>query len=149
MRKFIIISLLFLFSCVNNLETIGYKIDDIEIKKLQKGRYSKEDIIAAIGSPTINSDLSPNSWFYIFYIRNRVGFHYPEIDDIQILQLDFNKNNQLASLKEFTKDDLNRIQAEKSFTETKGTTLNPLYHILQNIQKHSIPVPSQIKKPKI
>lgn len=147
MRIILLFSFIFIASCVNNLDAVGYKIEQSEIDTIKKNKYSKEQIAAMLGSPTLTSDVGSDSWFYVFYIRNKVAFYYPEVEDIQIVEFDFDKNGVIASIEEFSKDTLHKIKMDSEQTPTKGTSMNPLYHILQNIQKHSIPVPIQKKKP--
>lgn len=77
----------------NNEITQGNCLNIYDIQKIHVG-MTKQEISHNIGLPTLQNLFKPNTWYYIYYHRNRQG-----IIQQQTFILEFDKNNTLITLK--------------------------------------------------
>lgn len=117
MRKLLLITiqLLLLSSCIMNKKEYGYEHDPSSFASLKINRSTKEEVLSAVGSPSTNSSLNDDTWYYITVKTQQVSLLKPEVTGHVVTQLDF-KQDVLSDIT------IHDGKTKKSLKFNKGTS---------------------------
>lgn len=136
-----------LSSCVSNYEYTGIKVSPEDYTKISKNRMSKDELLEFVGSPTFNSDLGGETWYYVYTVTDKVAFFRPELIDEEVVVIKFTKDGAFSSIKKYSHEDIEKFAFSQEYTPTLGTDTNPFQQIVRNIQKYSVPAFSKKRNP--
>ena len=123
---FLILSL-FLTNCAPVMKPHGYQLEDILENKPQKiGISTKEDFIAAFGSPSIKIEDIGNTWLYVASTKEKLVFSKDEFTDQIIFAFNFDINDILVSQEIYNKDQILDFDYNKNRTSDYGTNYSIL-----------------------
>ena len=88
-----------LCSCVAHVDKHGYMIDLSDNDFLQEGITNKENVLKAMGSPTVVSDLSADeTWIYYAEDVRNFLFFLPDVVSRTIVAISFDEDNTVKEL---------------------------------------------------
>ena len=118
--KFIlIISTVFLTSCVNQKLIHGNLPEAQLVSLLEIGKDSKESTSKILGQPTFKGILGDNSFYYIGTVNKKIAFLKPKLNNQYVLELNFDSSNILNKI--YLYDENQTINVAMSSMETKST----------------------------
>lgn len=135
MKKYLILCMFFLTSCISEHHTHGYTFDQNHLSIIKVGQTNKEAVITGLGTPTTKSDFGPEVFYYISYKTEKVAFFDPKIIEQKVIAIAFDKKNVVADITEYNIDDLKNVAFSEHKIELKGNSLSPVEQILTNIGK--------------
>ena len=75
----------------------GYDFDLKELKKLYLNKSTKEDVLEVLGSPSTESTIDNNTWYYGLVDTKNLVIFRPKVHWSKLLQIDF-KNNRVSNI---------------------------------------------------
>lgn len=140
-------TLLILSSC-KTIDIRGQYVDDNSISQLENKQLTKAEVLNLIGTPTIEPDYSPDTWYYIQRSLARRAWFDPKVVEQRILKIKFNKNDiieEVVILNDSHKDEINVLS---EYTKTYGTELNGMQKFVRNIGRFNKTTDGKTKKKK-
>lgn len=137
--KQIAISALFcvvLFStsaCVKTVRQVGYNFENAKTDSFKVGKTRKALVKRELGSPSIISTYGDDTWYYIATEYESVAFFKPKIKQQRVLQVKFNKDQTIKSIKEFDELDARDVSFSAEKTKTEGHDIGILGQLLGNV----------------
>lgn len=124
-----------LFSaCVKNENiTSGYKFKYSKLQDLKVGKTRKAVVQRKLGTPSMTSDFGNDIWYYMSSEYERVAFFKPKVLRQEIVAIEFNKDQTIKKINEYSKDDIKEISVRSEITETEGHDLSILEQLLGNV----------------
>lgn len=128
----IIVILTTLTSCINkklihgNLPTA----DLVSIIKL--GKDNKESISKILGEPSFQGSLGDNSFYYLGRVNSQIAFLKPELEQQIILELNFDKKDQLKKIFVYDENQTINIAMSPKETQLAGYKQSLLRQLLGN-----------------
>ena len=120
----LIISLATLYSCSPVNKQHGYLLDDIvisaeKISEFETDKTTKNDIFAAMGSPSIEIDDINDVWIYLISLKEKKVFEEDLVKYQSIMKFAFNENNILIENQVLTSEDFNEIRFSTDKTKVR------------------------------
>ena len=142
-----LLTLLLLPGC-KTIDIRGQYVDDNAISQLENKQLTKTEVVNLIGTPTVEPDYSPDTWYYIQRSLSRRAWFDPKVIEQRILRIKFNKNDvieEVLLLNDSHKDEINVIS---EYTKTYGTELNGIQKFVRNIGRFNKTTDGKTKKKK-
>jgi outer membrane protein assembly factor BamE (lipoprotein component of BamABCDE complex) len=124
--------LLLASACVNTV-TRGHLKEDEAISSIKEGVTTKAEALKALGSPSSESSFGPPTWYYVSSIRQNRSVFAPEVVDQHVIEIAFNANGVVSSLKQYSLKDSKEIQLASRTTPSEGQSLGFFEQILANL----------------
>ena len=125
--------LLSLAACEGIVSYRGYYPAPEDVLRLQVGEQTKEEVQEILGSPSTVSDFRQNHWYYIGQTTKRIAFYETEVLERTILEVAFNSEDRLSSLRILSLDESQDVPLEERITEIGGTDPSILRELFGNI----------------
>ncbi|MBT3938741.1 MAG: hypothetical protein HOF44_03420, partial [Pelagibacterales bacterium] len=74
-----------------------------------------------------------NKWYYINSKIKHIAFYKPEIIEHKVYEIVFNSDNQAFELNIYDEEDLNKIEFNQDYTDTRGNKETLLQNILKGV----------------
>jgi outer membrane protein assembly factor BamE (lipoprotein component of BamABCDE complex) len=106
--SFLLLSNLFLSSCIERVKHEGVVIEQDSIDKIIIGKSTKEELNDLLGTPSFimdNLENMPETWEYISTDKKWYAFLKPTITSHLVLEIEF-KGNVVSRLNKITKEQL-------------------------------------------
>lgn len=135
----ILVSFLLCMSACSQKTTIhGYSFGDLgqvkeKISKIKVGMDNELDVLALLGSPTTISNFGPDTFFYIQRKTSSKLFFDPKLIYQNILEITFDDNHIINSIKEYQMKDSKNIKYDDGKVEFKGNELGIVEQFSKNI----------------
>lgn len=111
----------------------GNKIDADQMKELIPGVSTRNDVMAAVGSPTQRATFDDNTWLYISEVtRPRIG-GTQAVEDQRVVVLTFDGKGVLSAIKTKNADDSVPVAMVDRTTPSPGSEASFLQQLLGNI----------------
>ncbi len=132
--KTLIISLIIIniASCTVKTRKHGYVFEESSIKKLQKGKTDKSEVLDIMGTPSTISDFDKNIWYYIGNQTKQISMLKPKSISDRVLQISF-KNNKINEMKTYESSDIKALKFSNDKTEILGDDTGMLKDFVQNL----------------
>ena len=139
MRNLILISFfLIITNCSLDLVDDHHGVYFIEkkMKKIEVNTTNKNDIVKIFGEPSTKSTFDNDVWIYIERkITNTHLLGRRELIINNVLVLEIDERGLLAKMDFYNKDDMNKINFEKSKTELSYGKRNFIYDFLSSVRQ--------------
>ena len=119
-----ILLIIFLYSCSPINKQHGYLLDDLltsseEILKFELESTTKNEVLNAMGSPSIKIQDVENVWIYLLSLKEKKVFEEDTLLFQSIYRFEFDDNGILVDQKFLTADNFNKIafSSEKTRVE--------------------------------
>ena len=111
--------LLLLAACEPKVAERGNLVDPDRLARVKTGD-SKDDVFKALGSATALGTFNENNWYYIGQRTEQESFFLPEVTEREVVEIDFDDNDQVASIKKLGKDQGNDIAMVQDISPPQG-----------------------------
>lgn len=111
----------------------GYQ-DAAEIStRITAGTSTRDDVLAALGSPSTQSDFGEESWYYIRSAKESVAFFKPKITEQEVTRIIFDESGVVKKIETYTLDQSKDIAIVNRITPTEGHKLGMIEQIVGNL----------------
>jgi outer membrane protein assembly factor BamE (lipoprotein component of BamABCDE complex) len=133
--KLLIYSLLLisLNSCSGRISNHGVLNIENKIHTIIERELEKAEVEALLGPPSTVSAFEFNKWYYINSKIKHIAFYKPEIIEHKVYEIVFNSDNQAFELNIYDEEDLNKIEFNQDYTDTRGNKETLLQNILKGV----------------
>ena len=131
----ILLVALILNACEAKTSIRGNLPRDYKLKKLEIGKFDRNQVARMIGSPSAVGIFDSSTWYYISHRTEQWAFFEPEITDQQIVIIDFDSHGLLKDIKYYNKEDIRKIVMQERETPTTGHSLGIFEQLLGNFGK--------------
>jgi len=119
-------------SCVNTV-TRGHLKEDEVISHIKIGITSKTEVAKELGSPSSESSFGDKTWYYVSTIKQNRSVFAPTITDQHTMEIVFDANEVVASVKEYSLADSKNVTIDPRITPTEGQHLGFFEQIFANL----------------
>lgn len=144
----ILLILSFILSSCQTIDIRGQYIDDHLISQFDNKKLTKDEVLNLIGSPTIEPDYSPGTWYYIQRSLARRLWFSPQVVEQRIVKIKFNQNDQVEQVAILNDCHNDEIKFLSKYTKTYGTELNPIQKFIRNIGRFNKTTDGKTKRRK-
>lgn len=136
-------------ACQPTYATRGNFVDMDEIAGIKSGESSKEDVRAAIGTPTATEPLNDNIWYYVGQKTKRFGFQREKVTDRRIVAVTFDDKGMVQSVAPIENSG-REVAMNQNITPTSGRTMTALQQFFGNLgrfnnsEEDNTPVGSEV-----
>jgi outer membrane protein assembly factor BamE (lipoprotein component of BamABCDE complex) len=127
-------SLFALSACEPITATRGNFLDEYQMKLVQPGVDTRDDVVRKIGSPTTVAPFDPNVWYYLGQKTEKHSILDPKIVDEKIVVVTFGSDGMVDTLKE-RRDGREEVPLVDRTTPTAGNEYTFLQQMLGNLGK--------------
>ena len=124
---------LFFQGCTGDIHHHGYQLDEKKLSYIQSGKTTKRQVLKVLGSPTTQTPISMNSWYYIGKTTSQIAFLEQEnIEDV-IVKITFDDRNIVTNIDKKTYPENYIHQTVGEQTPTSGNDISLLEQLIGNI----------------
>lgn len=120
-------------ACELPVQVHGNLPDDEQIARLEPGQQGRTDVVNMLGTPSVQSTFKDKTWYYIGVRQTRFAFLPPDIEERNVLVLQFDEQDRLADKQLYTLADGQDIDLVDRETPTEGRDLTILQQLLGNL----------------
>lgn len=121
-----------LSACQPTYATRGNFVDPDEMATIQSGTSSKEDVRAAIGTPTATEPLNDNIWYYVGQKTKRFGFQREKVMDRRVVAVTFDDKGIVQTVAPIENSG-RELAMSKRITPTSGHSMTVLQQFFGNL----------------
>lgn len=122
----------FLSSCAHTVNT-GHLKEDEALTNIKVGTTTRVEVAKQLGSPSCESSFSPKTWYYVSSIQKASAILPPKIVDEHTVEIAFDQNDVVSSIKEYSLKDSKNIEMVKRSTPTEGEKLSFFEQVFANL----------------
>ncbi|MDB2415260.1 outer membrane protein assembly factor BamE [Rickettsiales bacterium] len=126
-------------SCVKNYSSTGYSFNQSTIDTLKVNKTRKAVVERRLGSPSTVSTYGDDIWYYISTEYENVAFFDPKIKKQTVLEIEFNSNETIKSIKKYDAKDAKAVNFSKDKTYVGGDDFTVLQQLIGNIGRFNSP----------
>ncbi|MBI1778869.1 MAG: outer membrane protein assembly factor BamE [Proteobacteria bacterium] len=119
--------------CTPLVDARGNLPDAQSLDSIQPGIATRADVTGTLGSPSSMATFDPNVWFYISKRTETVAFFDPDVLDQNVVQITFDGDGRVASIKRYGMDDAENVRIAERVTPTAGQSLTLLQQLFGNL----------------
>lgn len=123
-------------SCTPTIATRGNLLDAERIGAVQPGA-TKNDVIAAWGSPTTVGTFDDSSWYYMGQRTRKTAFFDPQVTERKVIAVRFDSADRVTAVDQLDHKDGQRIEVVDRETPTAGKDLTVTQQLLGNLGRFS------------
>lgn len=95
-----------------------------KLSSIKEGKSDKSSVLTLLGSPTLKSGFDENTWYYINQKTEQKGIFKPNIAEQNVLEVHFDKNGTVESVKQNNKLANAEIDPSDKITDNTGRRLS-------------------------
>jgi outer membrane protein assembly factor BamE (lipoprotein component of BamABCDE complex) len=126
-----------LSACTPNIDLRGNLPDPEKVAAIKIGTSTRDDIQAALGTPSTVNTFGEETWNYIWQRTERVAFFSTEITDRKVLTLVFDRKGLLKDMNVKGLEDGKDIQVVDRETPSAGKEMTVLQQMIGNVGRFS------------
>lgn len=127
-------SVLLITACTPMTATRGNILDDYQMKELQPGLDTRDDVVRKIGSPTTIAPFDDKTWYYIGQKTAKKGIMDAKVTEERIVAVVFAEDGMVDKVLE-RKDGREDIPLVQRKTPTTGNEFTVMQQLLGNLGK--------------
>lgn len=112
----------------------GQFVDDAQVDKLMGKKMTKEQVVDMVGSPTIVSDYSKDTWYYAQRSLSYRAWFTPKVLSQRVVKLVF-KGDVLSEVEVFNDKHEDGIVISDEYTKSPGTERSHIQNFVRNFGK--------------
>jgi len=119
-------------ACVNTV-TRGHLQEDETISNIKAGTTTRAEVAKQLGSPSSESSFGNRTWYYISMVKQSRAVWNQKVTEEHTLEIAFDTNDVVSSVKEYTLTDGKQIELVKRTTPSEGQQLGFFEQIFANL----------------
>ena len=123
-------------ACSPTIATRGNLLDEDRVAAVQPGA-TKNDVIAAWGTPTTVGTFDDSTWYYVGQRTRKTAFFDPQVTERKVIAVRFDAEDRVSAVDHLDKGDGQRIEVVDRETPTAGKDLTLTQQLLGNIGRFS------------
>lgn len=127
------VMLVFILASCTTIVNRGHLKEDEEIARIQVGVTNQSEVLKELGSPSSESSFGPKTWYYVSSIRQNRPILEPKIIDEHTVEIAFDAQGVVTSVKQYSLADAKNFQIAKRYTPTEGQQLGFFEQIFANL----------------
>lgn len=143
MKKIIIPALLAVFvgvsACTPTVDNRGNLPHPEDLAKIKPGKTTRDEVQAALGSPSSSMNYGDESWEYISQVTETTAFFTPVLKDRKVVVVNFDSQGLVKNVVYKGMEDGQQIVLVDRETPTAGRELGLLEQLLGNVGRFSKP----------
>jgi outer membrane protein assembly factor BamE (lipoprotein component of BamABCDE complex) len=120
-------------SSIRRVDDAGFRDADISYSELKEGASTKDDVRAALGTPSTKSDFGPETWYYVSLTKMSEAFFAPEITHQKVTAIQFSDAGVVQKITHYGLDQSKNLQIVDDVTPTEGHKLSVIEQIVGNL----------------
>ncbi|MGE5506432.1 MAG: outer membrane protein assembly factor BamE [Actinomycetota bacterium] len=124
-------------ACSPTVDLRGNLPDPDKVAEIKIGKSTRDDIQAALGTPSTVNTFGEETWNYIWQRTERVAFFAPEIKDRKVLTLTFDRKGVLKDLNVKGLQDGKEVSLVDRETPSAGKEMTVLQQMIGNVGRFS------------
>jgi outer membrane protein assembly factor BamE (lipoprotein component of BamABCDE complex) len=124
---------------IKRVDDRGYRDADLSIGSIKEGASTREDVMAALGSPSTQSDFGPETWYYVSTVKESEAFFKPTITQQKVLRVQFSDAGVVQKIENYDLSQSKNIQIVDKVTPTEGHKLGVIEQIVGNLGRFNKP----------
>jgi outer membrane protein assembly factor BamE (lipoprotein component of BamABCDE complex) len=125
-----------LAACSPTIATRGNLLDEDRIAAIQPGA-TKNDVIAAWGSPTMIGTFDDSTWYYMGQRTKKTAFFDPQVTERKVIAVHFDSADRVAAVDQRDHKDGQRIDVVDRETPTAGKDMTVMQQLMGNLGRFS------------
>ncbi len=121
-----------LSACVTTVNR-GHLKEDEAVSHIKVGVTTRGEVAKELGTPSSESSFGNKTWYYISTIKQNRSILSPKIVDQHAIEIVFDSNDVVSSLKEYSLADSKHIEIARQVTPTEGQHLGFFEQIFANL----------------
>ncbi|MCD6035901.1 MAG: outer membrane protein assembly factor BamE [Rickettsiales bacterium] len=121
--------------CIKNKDVRGYTLDPEKLEQIKPFASKKNDVLAALGSPSSTSSFGDETWYYINNKLEYVAFFDPKVKEQTVVAIAFDGSGKVTNVRQYNADDREHLNYASDKTETPGNEMGVLEQLLGNVGK--------------
>ncbi|MGE5546537.1 MAG: outer membrane protein assembly factor BamE [Solirubrobacterales bacterium] len=101
------------------------------------GKSSRDDVTAALGTPSTTSTYGGETWHYISARTEQTAFFQPEVKEQKVVSIVFDKAGIVRDIATKGLEDAHEVQTVDRVTPTAGKELSILEQLIGNVGRFS------------
>jgi outer membrane protein assembly factor BamE (lipoprotein component of BamABCDE complex) len=126
-------------ACVSQEEKRGYAIEFARLEEVKAGQSTKEDVQAALGSPSTRATYGQETWYYVNQQMKVAALSKPELVGEETIVVKFREDGVVDSVVRNKGEDRKDIAIAKDKTITEGNSMTVMEQLLGNLGKFNSP----------
>lgn len=131
----LLLSLTALTACTPMTATRGNLLDDYQMKEIQPGIDTRDEVVRKIGSPSTVAPFDDNTWYYIGEKTAKKGILDPKITEERIVVVTFSPVDGLVDKVVERKDGREDVPLVQRKTPTTGNDFTVMQQLMGNLGK--------------
>lgn len=129
----------FLVACSPIVDTRGHTLQSMDTSQIITGESRRDDVEAALGSPSAKSSFGNESWYYITVQKETVGIFAPEITRQHVTEIIFTKEGTVKDIATYEKEAGKPVTLVEKTTPAAGHSLTFMEQLLGNFGRFGTP----------
>ncbi len=128
----LIATLLWLLTACAAEQQTGYQLSDGQLDKVQVGKSTREDVLAALGTPSSWHSFGDQRWLYIGNTLKKVSILDPEIQTQQVIAISFDDAGIVKDIEQKNEEDARFVSMNHRVTPTEGHDMSVMEQLIGN-----------------
>ncbi len=120
-------------ACAPRVDARGNLPDPESVAQIKAGESTRNDVTALLGSPSTMSNFDGEAWYYISKRTETTAFFAPEVENQQILVVNFDILGKVAKLNTLGLKEGRIIDPVSRKTPTSGNEITLLQQLFGNL----------------
>lgn len=134
MQKFAPILLLLALAGCQTVYSRGQFVSNDQLDHLMNNKMTKEEVVNMLGSPTVVSDYSKDTWYYAQRSSRQRAWMAPKILSQRVVKIEF-ADNITTEIEAFNDKNVQDIVVAHGYTKSPGTEKNAIQSFVKNFGK--------------
>jgi len=122
-----------LAACTPSVDTRGNLADKVRLEQIQPGTSTRDDVAAALGTPSTTGTFDPNTWYYIGARTEKTAFFRPDVVERKIVVVKFDEAGTVADVHELDQNAGKEVELVERTTPTAGRDMNFIEQMMSNV----------------
>jgi outer membrane protein assembly factor BamE (lipoprotein component of BamABCDE complex) len=111
----------------------GHFVQAEDLTQITPGVSTRNDVQAALGSPTSTSTFDDSEWFYIGSITRQRPAQVQAVDDQQVVVIRFDQGGTVREVRRLGQEDARRVRVVERITPSPGNERSLMQQLFGNI----------------
>ncbi len=107
-------------ACTPMVDLRGNHAERDDLRTIQIGVTSKQEVARKLGSPSNISPFDKNAWYYISKREEHFAFFKPDVKQQQVVEIRFNDEGVVTGIKRYGLADARNVDVVSRVTKSRG-----------------------------